>query len=442
MRAARWFLGAASGLLAATLSAQTLPVPSPLPSPSPEPTTALSGTPGEPPPPAGLPYDQVPRLERARPWEYEASVGMALDSNINFQFPEGPSDLVLVPSARLARVFRSPRGELRAAASGRWMDYADENAFNRGYADFSLDGTYASSTRTRWQGNAAYVFGHSDSSLPLLEQGVLLPLVKTQTLMGTLGVSHQLGRRDSLRIDGRVYRTEFDAPEWVDGASLRGTISLARQFGSRGTAAIVYSVENVRADGPDASYLTHFGSLQYTRVLSAQASILFEGGASYTPDSARAGLAREQNFFGGVSFNRQIKRSSLAAFVRREVTPAFGISLSQLDLRAGLNATIPMGQHWELEANAIHISPDNPGDGVVLYASSDDAGMALTRRLGERLALSARASFLHRGATTSLPSVQSFEAGLVLSVSTPGTARGAGGAGGRRGGRLGVTGGP
>lgn len=352
---------------------------------------------------------------------------MAWDSNINFQVPEGPSDLALIPTGRLARVFWSPRGELRAAASGRWMGYANETVFNRGYAEFRLDGTYASSTRTRWKGNASYVLGHSDSSQPLLEQGVLLPLVKTRTLMGTLGVSRQLGRRESLRIDGRIYRTEFDAPDWIDGASLRGTITLERQLGARGSAAIVYAAEGVRSDQPDTSYLTHFGSLQYTRVLSPRTSVLIEAGASYTPDRARAGLDREQNFFGGASLSRQIKRSRLAAFVRREVTPAFGVSLSRLDLRAGLNATVPMGQDWELKANAIHVSPDNPADSVKLYASSDDADLALMRRLGDRLALSGRASFRRRGASSSLPSVQSFEAGLVLSLTgPPGTARGSG----------------
>lgn len=415
-----WCLGAASVLLAATLSAQTLPVPSPPAEPGPESTP---GAPGAPPPPADGSHGATPRGERARPWEYEASLGLDWDSNISLQVPGGPSDLAFVPSGMLARVFSGPRGVLRAAAGGHWMGYANEKEFNRGYGELGLEGRYAASTRTTWKGSASYVLGHSDSSEPLLAQGVLLPLVKTRTLTGALSVSHTFGKRTSLRIDGRLYRTEFDAPDWFDGGSVRGTIALERQLGPRDTAAIVYSAEHVGADRIDGSYLTHFGSLQYTRVLSPRTAVLLEGGASYTPDRLQAGLDHTRSFFGGASLSRQIKRSSLAAFVRREVAPAFGISLSRLELRAGLNAVLPLGRAWELGMGAIHVSPDRPGQAVGLYAPTDDAAVTLARRLGERLSLSGRAAFRRRGASGALPSVRTFEAGLVLSVASPQAAR-------------------
>jgi hypothetical protein len=419
MRLALWPFGAGLGLLAATLSAQTLPVPSPRPGSSPEPGSTLPATPGAAPPPAEEPHEV-----RARPWQYEAALGAAWSSNIDFQRRDGPSDLTFVPSGMLARVFRGPRGELRAAAVGRWMAYANQKEFNRGYAEFSFDGRYQSSTRTKWTGSASYVLGHSDTSQPLLEQGVLLPLVKTRTLTGALGVVQRLGRRESLHIDGRLYRIEFDAPGWFDGASLRGTIALERQLGSRDTGAIVYSVEGVRADQLDNSYLTHFGSLQYTRVLSPRTAVLLEAGGSATPDRGRAGLDQGRNFFGGASVTRQVERSSLTAFVRREVAPAFGTSQSRLELRAGVKAIVPIGERWELAIDAIRVSPDDPEDADGAYGSTDDAALVLARRLGARLALSGRALFRRRSASLLLPSVRTFEASLVLSVTTPwGTAR-------------------
>jgi hypothetical protein len=423
MRAARYVLGAASLLLGASVSAQTLPVPSPPPPVDPEPAATLPGTPSPSPPPAGLPYDQAVPGMRARPWEYEASVGMGWDSNIDLQAAEGRSDLAFIPSGRVARVFSGARGLFRAAAAGHWMGYTSEKAFNRGYGEISLDGRFDSSPRTSWKGDASYVLGYSDASEPLLQQGVLPPLVKTRTLTGALAVTQRLGERLSLRLDGRVYRTDFASPEWFDGSSRRGTIALERKLRSRDTAALVYSVEHVSADQTGSSYLTHFGSLQYTRALSPQTAILLEGGVSYTPDRVQAGLDRAESFFGGATITRQVKRATLSAFVRREVAPAFGISLSRLELRTGVHAALPMGRAWELGLDGIHVAPSDAGVNPGSY-SATHAAVVLSRRLGNRLSLSGRSSFNRRGPSGALPSVRAFEAGLQLGfTSLPATAR-------------------
>jgi hypothetical protein len=339
---------------------------------------------------------------------------MAWNSNINLQAGDGPSDVAFVPRGRVARVFSGARGLLRAAAGGYWMGYANDGLFNRAYGELSLDGRYESSPRTSWRGEASYVLGHSDSSAPLLEQGVLLPLVKTRTLTGALAVTQRLGDRVSLRLDGRVYRTDFAAAEWFDGGSRRGTVTLERRLRARDTAAVLYSVEHVAADQTDGSYLTHFGSVQYTRVLSPGTAVLLEAGMSYTPDRAQARLDHAHSFFGGASLSRQVKRSTLYAFVRREVAPAFGISLSRLDLRAGVHAAIPMGRVWELGLDGIHVAPENARDTPGLFAATDLAAVVLSRRMGDRVSLSARGSFSRRGPSGALPSVRSFEAGLLL----------------------------
>lgn len=419
-RSRRALFAASAGLLVLTarLTAQTLPMP-PVPPeapPEPEPGPTATGPQSAPP----VSQEGPARRARPRPWEYALGAGVGWDSNIDFLIPDGPSGTAVVPRGGLARAFWGPHGQLRATGAGHWAGYPGQKELNRYYADFSLEGDYRSAPGTDWRANASYGFGYSDSSRILVEQGVLLPLVKTRTFMGALGLTQKTGARTSLRIDGRYYRTEFDSPDLINGESARGTIGLVRQLSQRGTAAIQYAVEDVRSDQSGRAYLTHFGSLQWTRILSPRSSLLLEGGASYTPDATRAGLGQEESFFGGASFNRQVKRSSLTVFVRREVTPAFGIGTSRLEFRGGLAATVPMGRDWEARIAATHARPDAPASGEAVYGSSDDAFAVLARRLGRHLELSGEARYRHRGAATAFPEIEAFQAGVFLTLLSPG----------------------
>ena len=402
----RALFGATMGvlLLGARLPAQTLPVPAPPRSPEPG--------------PSALP-DAVPDVPRPRPWEYALGAGFGWDGNIDFLVPDGPSGLAVVPRGGLARVFSSPRAQLRATAAGAWTGYPGRNERHRYQADAGLEGTYDSSPGTRFRGSASYGLGYSDSSWILLQQGVALPVVKTRSAAGALGVTTRVGGRGSLRIDGRFYRTDFDSAGLIDGSSLRGTAGLERPLGNRSTAALEYSLEYVRPDQGAGAHVTHFGSLQWTRVLSQRNALLLEAGASYTPDAARAGLDRRQSFFGGASFSRQVRRSSLTLFVRREVVPAFGTGASRLELRTGLRGSLPMGRDWELRVLASHVQPESPGSGEEAPAASDDAFVTLGRRLGRQVELSGEARYRRRGAAGGLPAVQAFQAGLFLTLLSP-----------------------
>lgn len=408
-------LGLALGplVLAAGLCAQTAPQPvlPPQPSPSPEP--------GWPEPAPLVPEPEGEAQERPKPWEYALGLGGGWDSNIDFLVPEGAGGATVVPRGSVVRALWSPRGLLRLSAKGRWIAYTDEQHQDRGYADLGLEGRYRSSPRTSWKGSASYALGHSDTSQPLLEQGLLLPLTRTHTLAGTLGLVRELGSRTALRVDGRLYGVSFEAPELIDQGSLRGTAALERRLGERSTAALEYSLEDVLSDQTGRSYVTHFGSAQWTRVLSPRAALLLEGGASHTPEAQLAGLERATNFFGGASLTFRPGRSSFEVFLRREVAPAFGTGASRLSLRAGLSAAVGLGRDWALELGANHVEPDSPASAAETYASSDDASVVLGRRLGARFRISGEASFRHRGGTPTRAALSAGQAGVFLSFAGP-----------------------
>jgi hypothetical protein len=404
-------------ILAPALRAQTLPLPT-LP---PEQTREAGPTPGTAP----------PAPERPRRWEYGLGVGAGYDSNIDFRVPDGPSSWAISPRGDFSRVFRSPRGELRLGGAGSWVGYPEEKDLNRYNVDAVLDGSYRSSLNTSWRASASYGFGYGDSSWVLSEQGVLLPRVKTWTVAGSLGVTRKLGQRTSFRLDGRIYRTEFDEAEeaaigLVNGQSLRGTAALERKLGSRDSTAIEYSLEATLArpvsgtvDGGNQYYLTHFGSLQWSHLLSPRSGFLLEAGASYTPDAAEAGLDREESFYGGATFSRQVKRSSILLFARREVTPAFGLGVSLVENRFGLTANIPMGRSWWLYLMGIHVVSETPEDTLFSYGTPDEAWVALGWRFARSFEISGEGRYRRRSAAGTFPEIEAYQAGIYLSLVNP-----------------------
>jgi hypothetical protein len=409
-------------MLAATLPAQTLPVPALPPQEPPQ-----AGTTGQ---KAGTTTVEPPAEARPRPWEYGLGVGVGYDSNIDFRVPDGPSSLALSPRANLARVFRSPKGQLRLGGAGFWIGYPDEKDLGRYNADFSLAGSYRSSPGTTWRANASYGLGYSDTSRVLGDQGVLLPLVPTRTTAGGLGVTSTLGPRTSLRIDGRIFVTMFDQADidtlgLTKGQSLRGTAGLERKLGTRDTAAIEYSLESVLgrevpgAASGDRYYLTHYGSFQWTHLFSARSGFLLEAGASYTPQPDEAGLERQENFYGGASYSRQVKRSSIVLFARREVAPAFGLGVSRVEDRLGLNATIPMGRSWRLRVAGAHVMPETPAGSNYSYGTPDEASAVLAWRLGRYFEISGEGRYRRRGAAGNYPEIEAYQAGLFLSLVNP-----------------------
>jgi hypothetical protein len=409
-------------LLGTGLTAQTLPLPVLPPAPAPGPVAPPEPAPTPKAPgqePAAQPaVDTGP--QRARPWEYEVGMGVGWDSNAAFLLPDGQSSTAIVPGGRIARVLSSTKGQLRAEAAGRWAGYPSQDTLNRSYFDAGLRGDYRSSARTQWRGDVHYWLGYTDSSPTLVEQGVPLPLGKSSTLFGEFALSHKLGTQTSVRAEGRFQGIDFDDPAFIDGRSLRGTVALGRQLRVRDSAAAAYALEGVLAAEEGGSYLTHYGSLQWTHTLSPRSALLLEAGASYTPDASQVGLSRSQGFFGGVTFLRQIGRSSLTAYLRREVAPAFGLGVSRLENRAGLRAEAPLGRDWTLTAAAYHTQPDSPeGAEQPYYASNSDASAALDRRVGRHLTVSGEARYRRRGETVAQPAVSAFQIGLFVALGTP-----------------------
>ena len=400
--------------LATSLPAQTLPVPALPPVEKPPGIEAPATETG-----TGPAKDATPVAPQ--PWEYELAVGALYSSNVYYVQPDGSGSTAVLPSADVTRILASSRGELRVSASGSWTGYPAQAVESRFYFGGGLRGDYRLSPGTSVDGEFRYDVGYSDSTPILIEQGVALPLVKTQSLTGELGLTGRLGPRTSVRAGGRVLRATFDAPGFVDGNSFRGSLTLDRNVGARDTLGVMYALERSTGEPVVEPYLTHYGSLQWTHTLSNRSAMLLEGGASYTPDASGVGLERTTGFHGGLTFARKVGRSNVMVFLRREVAPAFGFGVSRLESRAGLNVDVPMGRRWNLRAEAVGTRPDplKEEQADASHAPSGDVSAAIGRRLGQRVLLTAEGRYRLRGEVASLPSVSDVQAVLRLTFGPP-----------------------
>lgn len=416
------------GLLALStvVSAQTLPMPK-IPPEAPPAEDPAASTPATADSPETL---GTATQVRPRPWDYGLGVGVGWDSNVQFLVPDGQSSSAISPRGDLAHVFWSPKGQLRLGAAGTWIGYLQDNVSSTYSVLGSLDGTYRSSPNTTLRASGSYDFGNSISSGVLAAQGVLLPLVHARTLAGAVGVTRKLGLRTSLRLDGRVYATHFDQADidtlgLVDGESIRGTAALERRLGPRDTAGFEYSLESAVGRLPpdpvegNQWYLTHYGSLQWTHLLSPHSGLLLEAGISYTPDAQQAGLGQAKSFYGGASYTRQLRGSSVTLFARREVIPAFGLGVSRVENRLGLTAKVPVRRVWTLYLMGTHVKPETPQGVEYDYATPDEAFISVRRRLGRLFEVSTDARYRRRGSTSTFPAIEGFQFGIFLSLRSP-----------------------
>jgi hypothetical protein len=363
-----------------------------------------------------LPADAERAPTRPGGWEYVVGLGLGWDSNIDFLVPEGPSDASLIPRGAVGRAFTGPHRHLRLTAAGRFAGYRERSELRRGDAETGFEAGGRTASGTLWRAGGSYGLGDSASSRILVDQGASLPRVRTRSVVASAGMTRRAGARTSVRADARYFSAAFGAPGLIDGRSLRGTLGGERQISGRTAAAAEYSLEEVFAAGGPRPYVTHFASLQCTRALSPRSGILLEGGASYTPDAARAGLERKETFFGGGSFLRKVRRSSVSLLVRREVTPAFGLGFSRTDLRAGLSATVPLGRAWLLRSFATHLAPENTALGPRVVASGDDALVSVSRRLGRGAEISGEARYRRVGATARFAPIESMQAAVFVTL--------------------------
>jgi hypothetical protein len=170
-------------------------------------------------------------------------------------------------------------------------------------------------------------------------------------------------------------------------------------------------------------YSSHYGSLQLNQVLSDRSAVLLEGGASYADVITTSGLARTWNPYGGASFSRRVGVSSVVAYARSEVAPAFGVGGLWQVYRFGLQASVPLGRAW-LDIDGNHANRSALGSRLEGNApgeeSVDEASLGLRKRVGRRSIVALQTRYRRYARAAPEPSVNAVQATFVLLLSNPG----------------------
>lgn len=399
--------------MAAVARAQTQPIPE-LPEPTPEPPRDEGGEVAV----------AIPTTSRPSPWEYSLGAGIGWESNVGLGTGESPSDFGGILRGGLTYAARKRAGELRLAGDAVGYAYVDQTRFNRVDGNLSFDGSRRFTERTSGTLGLGVSYAHSDTSQILIDQGVILPLTRTAGYSASAAASHQMSQRTGLRGTVRAYR--FDFPDSVDvqgGASLRTSLALSRRLDERNALSFEGAAERAwqLADSTAPSspvYWTYYGSSQWNRQVSPRTALMFEGGASYTPEGETAGLGRTWSFYGGVSANQRFKRSTLTAYYRREVVPLFGVGGLRAADRLGFDLSAPLGRRWGGSLGG-SFTRDAFGSSSAERQHTADTNMRLGFRVARRLSLSAEARYLYRSSPSPTPSTNDFRVGIFLSLVRP-----------------------
>jgi hypothetical protein len=360
-------------------------------------------------------------------WVYSLGAGLGWESNAGLDQLSGgaPSDYVGLLSGQFGRQGRTANGSYGVAARVTGFGYAEQKQYDRADFGASLSGARRLSPSTTGSLGGSVAYGHTDNSTILSEQGLLLPLTRSIGYEAEMSVAHQSSPATTLTGSLRGYLIDFPESELQSGKSLRFSLDLARRVGARTTIGAAYEIERADvlgstsvAESPGA-YWSHYLSTHVGRVISPRTSLRFEAGASYTPNGEQSGLSSEYNFFGGVGLARQIKRSSLTAYFRREVLPAFGVGGLRVTDRLALDLSTPLGRSWETSLGASYSRGDSGAaeDESVQYA---DGEARLGRSLGARVWLVLAGSYRYQSAVATVPSLDNYRVGLFASFGSRG----------------------
>jgi hypothetical protein len=378
--------------------------------------------------PAAIPAQTQPmpglpsELEAEQParsfWDYSLGLGESWLSNLT---PGGPYDFATIGRARIEGDQVRPGRELRLSAEGEGRAYALNPPLNRIDWRFGFDGQFRLSRRTAGALALGFDYGHSDTSTVLVDQVIYVPLTRTRGYSAVADVRHRVNPGLTLRAAARAYRMDFpDSDVFRDSTSLRFTGGVNRAIGPRNTVGLEYSAgltdqaELIGLLG--GSLWTHYQSLQWSHTLSPRAAFLVEGGVSYSPSFSDGGLQRSWDYFGGVSVSRKLRRSSLGAFYRREVLPAFGVRVAHLANRVGFSVDVPIGLAYLLDFRAFYGREVQQGPQAYDPQSVSDASFKLVRAFGRRLRGTIEGRYRHQSAPGFLVSSNDYRAALIFTV--------------------------
>lgn len=350
----------AAGVLSLALPASAqyrAPEPVPEPAPPAPPPVDPSG----PPPEAAL-LDAAPAAPLGTGWDTQLVLDGVWEENVGFQSPPGPGDFYGGLRASVGRWRRSTRGEVRITADGAGYLYRELSELNRADGAATINATTRFSSRVEGALSGTFSYGHTDTEDLIINEGLVLPPVRTQTGGAGGGISWWVAERTTLALDGSWQRVWFDSDELLETQSARASLALSHRLGSRDMVSVEAAFLRTEDDLSVRRDPTLV--LGYQRNLTRGLTLGINAGSSRnevleTDDPEP--VVPQWNFTGGASLQGWVRRTSLTLRYEHGLRPAPGLGVTELTDLVNFAATVPVGRSLQLLLSGAAALRGEPG---------------------------------------------------------------------------------
>jgi hypothetical protein len=368
------------------------PVPAPTPQ-EPTPTPA-----GQKVPPAEQdaenPTDIV-TAPRAGGWEPLIVIEGVYEQNVGFTAPPGPDDYFGSIQGSLTRRKGTARTDMRLTLDGAGYAYGEQTSRNR--ADGGVGLRISSQLTPRVQGRlqGRFGYGHSDTEGALIDNALLLPLVRTITSSAGGELSWRLGERTTWALEAGWQRIDFDSGVLLDTQTWTAITGLSRRI-SEGEALSLRATLTRIVDDVSTRHEPK-ATVGLSSRLSRNVFLDLSAGAGRTQTLSGTELQPQQwSAQAAASLTVYVRNGQLSLSYEHGLRPTTGLGVTEITDLVGVNAVLPIGRKLELLARGSFAIRGATGNEGARRSREADAFTGAALRLARRLHLVAGYRFRYR----------------------------------------------
>jgi hypothetical protein len=343
-------------------------------------------------------------------WSFSVGIREGVESRVLMSAASDESDLVSRPSARFAYNHQGQKLQLGLTGSGSGLFYKNLSELNRFSFAGGLVGSYVSSPRFKLTFADVVTDAYTYDQQVLVENGALLPMVKSLTNRALADMEYQFSRRMSLVMKVRGDSVNFASDALVSGTRFTADTEVRRQVSASQSLGIVYGF-NRYANQDRITYLNTVSGdwvAALNRWLEANVSL----GVGRLQDNVEPAAQTLPVAIAGLSGHFQ----SLTTGVRyhRSAYPAYGLGKNRVVDGLALDYSQTISRSLSLVARASVALSTDPYDTNIRVASQNHFA-DLSYDLGRNVSVVAGYTYRKRKAKGPTAGIDSNGAHLSLS---------------------------
>jgi hypothetical protein len=321
---------------------------------------------------------------RTAGWDPLFVIESVFEENVGLTNPPGPDDFFGSVQASLTRWHRGTRNDFRLTLDGAGYVYREQDSRNR--ADGGVYGRFGSqlSRHVRCELSAKFGLYHTDTEGMLIDEAVLLPLVRTVAGNAGGALSWQVAERTTLSLSGGWQSIDFDSESLLDTVSWNVATSLSQRISQR--EALSLRLEGFRIEDERSTRHDARASLAYTYRFARNFALSLNAGAggSEAVTGIETSPQRWDALLGAALFAR-LREGYVSVGYQHGLQPVPGLGVTELTDAATLSALVPVGRRLEVIVRGSFAVRGQSGDETPRRRRDGDAFAGAALRLARRL---------------------------------------------------------